>query len=361
MTKFFATILISFSFLTSSNGQSGIINFENLSQNLGQFELSKKEITHKFKFYVAGGQAIQIDKVDSDCACGEIKFPKESMKPGDFGFIEVSFEPYKPGPFEKTFTVYTRNAIPQKSELTISGFIANTFEEVEREFPVEKGQFRFKSKRLILGTITNASPVKTVVEFYNSSNEEITLKDTLSAPGYIEAVFDSSRVIKPNSRGYITIYYHPELKNDFGVVNDNVLFFREDQDFPLFDITVVASIKQHFPSDINYDNYLFPKLTVSDSVKNLGKTNVGEGRMVEFVLTNSGQKDLIIQKIVPGYGCEVQEISKKVIKPYDFVNLNILVKNIGKKGTQDRTIQLYCNDPERTTQKLKIKLYQLDQ
>ncbi|MBX2840992.1 MAG: DUF1573 domain-containing protein [Flammeovirgaceae bacterium] len=358
MTNFFALLLISF---LTSNGQSGIINFENHSKNLGRFELNTKEINHKFKFYVAGSQSISIEKVVSECACGEIIFPKESMKPGEFGFIEVSFKPYKPGPFEKTFTVYSKNAIPQKTELAITGFISNNFEEAEREFPIEKGNFRFKTKRLILGSITNVTPVKTVFEFYNNSDEEITIKDTLGAPNYIEAVFDSSRVIKPNSKGYITIFYHPELKNDFGVVNDNIIFFQEKDTELIFDITIVASIKQHFPSDINYDNYLFPKLTVSDSIKNLGKISVGSGKIVEFVLTNSGQKDLIIQKIVPGYGCEIKDLGTKIIKPYDFVSLKIFVNNIGKKGTQERTIQLYCNDPERTTQKLRIKLYQLDQ
>ena len=77
--------------------------------------------TREFKFTNTGDAMLVITKVYSTCGCTIPKKPKNPIKPGDSGVIEVKYNTeLAPGPIRKTITVYT-NASKEPYTLKIKG------------------------------------------------------------------------------------------------------------------------------------------------------------------------------------------------------------------------------------------------
>ncbi len=77
--------------------------------------------TREFKFTNTGTAPLVITKVYSTCGCTVPKKPKDAIKPGESGVIEVKYNTnLAPGPIRKTITVYT-NASDEPYSLKIKG------------------------------------------------------------------------------------------------------------------------------------------------------------------------------------------------------------------------------------------------
>ena len=343
--------------------QNGIISFENTRAELGNISEVDFPIKFKFEYIVAGNSPVKISKVDTDCACTVSNFSKDTIDPGSKGFVEVIYSPYKAGPFEKSFTVFAENAVPQKTELVIEGFIEPFSLNTNIDFPfVNKENLRFSNKYVFLGNITNEGIIRKNIQIYNDNEFAYVLADSISGPQHMEIGFNNGFEILPKEMKELTLFYNPEIKNDFGEVTDSMTLYKLDEDemiIPAFTVIIKASIQQHFPDNFSESDLgTFPKLVISDTLIDLGNISLSDDkdRLVDFVISNSGETELEIQKIVTNYGCEIYKIDKRKVEPFGFTNLKIAVKDIGKKGRQDRSILIYCNDPNNTVKKLTIKL-----
>ena len=341
--------------------QAGFINFEKTNAWIGSFRLNGQPVKHRFVYFIAGESSVAIDTVAADCACSVTKFTNGELAPAEYGYVDVTFNPYKPGPFEKKFTVTAKNGIPRTTELVIEGYIEPEGVAAEVIYPVTFGDFRFKSRRIFLGAVTNQAPVKKVVNLYNHTDRDISLSDSVAGPGHIEVIFPGSSMVPAKSTGSFILYYHPELKNDFGVVLDNLQFYEETGEDrkilkPAFQIDVSASIRQYFSPEETLIATTMPELRVDTDKKNLGDIDLRKEHEVSFVLYNHGQTDLHIQKVVSNYGCRVKELGSYIISPQQKATLIMVIEDVGKKGDQDRSVIIFCNDPASPTKKLVVEM-----
>ena len=74
----------------------------------------------KFKFKNVGDDVLIIARVYSTCGCTIPKKPKDPIKPGESGEIEVKYDTKRVGPIRKTITVYS-NASEVPYTLKIKG------------------------------------------------------------------------------------------------------------------------------------------------------------------------------------------------------------------------------------------------
>lgn len=95
------------------------IKFAETSHNFGTIKQDTKN-TKMFKFTNTGTEPLIIEDAQGSCGCTVPKFPKEPIKPGESGEIEVAYSPGKQqGAQSKTVTI-TANTTPITSSITIS-------------------------------------------------------------------------------------------------------------------------------------------------------------------------------------------------------------------------------------------------
>ncbi len=95
------------------------VQFAETAHNFGTIKQDSKN-TKIFKFENTGNEPLIIENATGSCGCTVPKFPKEPIKPGESGEIEVVYSPGKQqGAQTKTVTI-TANTNPITTTLNIS-------------------------------------------------------------------------------------------------------------------------------------------------------------------------------------------------------------------------------------------------
>jgi Protein of unknown function (DUF1573) len=87
--------------------------------------------------------------------------------------------------------------------------------------------------------------------------------------------------------------------------------------------------------------------TVSFNKKehNFGTINEGKTVTTNFKITNTGNKDLIIQNATASCGCTVPDYPKYPIKPGKSGEIKVSFDSAGKPGQQQKTVTVTANIP----------------
>ncbi|MFT5915483.1 MAG: hypothetical protein ACJAWV_001544 [Flammeovirgaceae bacterium] len=321
--------------------QNPSVDFEEDSVFFTKVPLAK--IQHGFTFRVKEGGRAKIKNVKPDCACSIATFPKRMLEGGYAYSIIVEFDPYQFGPFEKKFEV-AWEGITKTDVLVMKGSILPTGVAASTGFSKSWGNLQLKNSVVFFGDISNKSIVKKRVEIYNPTNFPFTFEDSVVKPNYTEVVF-IERTIEPRKKLAIDIFYHPELKNDFGYSIDNIRFFTSDLFNPTLDLSISANI---FPVQVFEDSRDSPRLWVSSNTLSLGKVFSNGNYVVSFIIYNKGKQPLEISQILPDDNTEIVGISKKTIGENEYSSVKVRVFDIAKTaGAKSRTIKLYSNDPSQ--------------
>ncbi|RLD48546.1 MAG: hypothetical protein DRI88_02980 [Bacteroidetes bacterium] len=102
----------------AEEGTKPMITFGETEHDLGDV-IQGEKVTYNFTFHNTGGTDLLITRVSTSCGCTVGKYPKEMIKPGEGGDIEVTFDTHRrKGIQHKTVTVLA-NTEPNKTILRI--------------------------------------------------------------------------------------------------------------------------------------------------------------------------------------------------------------------------------------------------
>ena len=97
---------------------SAKISFDKTEHNFGRI-ISGEIVRYSFKFTNKGKEDLLISKVSTSCGCTVSSYPRNPIKPGGKGVIEVVFDSRGRKGFQsKTITVLS-NSVPNKTILKI--------------------------------------------------------------------------------------------------------------------------------------------------------------------------------------------------------------------------------------------------
>lgn len=109
----------------SANRAKTNVNFKEMNHDFGIIQQDSKN-TKIFKFTNTGAEPLIIEDAKGSCGCTVPNYPKEPIKPGDTGEIEVIYSPGKQqGSQAKTITI-TANTDPITTTLNISANVEVT-------------------------------------------------------------------------------------------------------------------------------------------------------------------------------------------------------------------------------------------
>lgn len=93
--------------MTADRPKEPLLVFEVANHDFGRIEAGEV-VSYDFVFENAGGAALHIEQVKVSCGCTVSEYSDKPVRPGEKGFIRVTFNSAgKLGPQEKTITVYS--------------------------------------------------------------------------------------------------------------------------------------------------------------------------------------------------------------------------------------------------------------
>lgn len=82
---------------------------------------------------------------------------------------------------------------------------------------------------------------------------------------------------------------------------------------------------------------------------NFGTVVEGERLIAYFDYTNTGEGELLIQKVEASCGCTRVDWDKKALAPGERATLSVIFESSGRRGKQYKTIRVHSNAPDPLT------------
>jgi len=341
-------LVLSFGFFAFSLWSQPAMKLSGSEHNFGTFKEEAGKQTYNFVVMNTGNQPLVIQNIVASCGCTTPEWTKSPIPPKGTGKITAIYDPVnRPGPFNKTLSVYT-NSKPEVVVLVIKGEVIPREKTVEELFTFPVGSVRFESnhlaftnvkkneKKVRVMQIINPGKVAAKVEF-EGVPAHLTLKsnpETLKPgqKGMIEGTFDASK-----NQGWGNVSDLIKVKID-GVVQDKVYYY------------VSANLVEDF-SDLSKDDLAkAPVFKLASSNVDMGKIPGSTAKDVEFFFTNEGESDLIIRHIRSTCGCTAiqQGTQGTGIKPGESSSIKAVFNSGSYKGKVTKAIYVYTNDPKNS-------------
>lgn len=330
------------------------IKFSEETFDFGTIKEEKGPADHKFTFTNTGTVPLVIQGVRSSCGCTTPSWSKEPVAPGEKGQITARYNPrHRPGPFRKSLTI-TSNADTPTKVLFIKGIVEPKPKTIADEYPNKIGAIRVRYRSLNMGKITTEKSFTRSFKLYNDSDKDVTFLEKSDKPAYMTIKIEP-QVLKPKQTAILSVTYDPAQKHDYGFVTDRLAIYTDEAEQARKDLRIVATIEEYFPPLTPEELANAPKLTFDKTLHDFGNINKGDKVTVDFVLNNTGKSDLNVRKVKANCGCTVSQLEKDTLKPGESTTLKVTFNSAGRRGIQQKSINIFSNDPTAPTQRLIIK------
>lgn len=120
----------------SAEGKTNVpvsaIQFEEETFNFGKV-LEGEKVSHAYKFKNTGKNDLIISNASGSCGCTVPEWPREAIKPGESGVINVVFNSERrAGNAEKSVTIFA-NTEPSKTVIRLRGFVEAKEKKADKE------------------------------------------------------------------------------------------------------------------------------------------------------------------------------------------------------------------------------------
>ena len=335
------------------------LQFREESFDFGPVKENGGSVMHEFLFTNNSGRHLKILTVQASCGCTTPAWTKEPIGPGKTGFIQASYDPKgRPGYFNKSLTVTTdfdSNPIVLqiKGQVTTegSGPISPT------EFQTANGNWKLKSGSFNLGKVYLKDEF-TVRDFpvYNGGTKAVTYSGSFVAPPYIK-VDVQPKTLAPGEKGNIKISYNGKQKGRYGFQSDNIEIQTDDESNPNKSFSVYATLEENFKDLKPEELAKAPQLHLDASTLDFGKIRPNATTVREVQFTNTGKRELQIRSVQGNCTCITASANKTSLKPGESGSIKIEFNPMDRKGTQQKAVTVYTNDPQGPVQRLTFTAY----
>jgi archaellum component FlaF (FlaF/FlaG flagellin family) len=333
------------------------LQFKEESFDFGKVVEKDGPVTHVFEFTNSHSKPVKILGVKPSCGCTTPDWSKEEIQPGNSGFIKAEFNPKgRPGFFNKTLTV-TTDAEHTQIILQIKGSVVSDVQKIASQFDGARGSWRVKSSSLNLGKIFIKNEyVVREFQLMNGGKKAVSYLGRYDGPTYIRVNVEP-KVLQPGEIGIIRIGYNGKLRNAYGFQSDNVVIHTDDESEPAKSFDVLATLEDFFPELTPQEAAKAAKLQLNQTALDFGRIKQNQTTAREVTVTNLGQSLLELRSIQGNCTCITTEVNKQSLKTGQSATIRISFNPQDRKGTQQKSVMIYSNDPKDPVQRIVFTAY----
>ncbi len=314
--------------------------------NFGKFKEEAGKQKYDFVVMNTGDQPLVIQNIVASCGCTTPDWTKGPIPPKGSGKITAIYDPAnRPGPFNKTLSVYT-NSKPEVVVLVIKGEVIPHEKTVEELFTFAVGPVRFESNHLAFTNVLKTEKKIKVMQVINTSDKPAKI-DFDNVPAHLTLKMTPA-TLKPGQKGLVEGTYDATKNSGWGNVSDMIKLKINDEPQQNVYFYVSANLVEDFSKLTKEQLENAPVFKVDSMTVNLGKIPGSSANAVEFKFRNTGKSDLIVRHIRASCGCTAvqQGIQGQPIKPGEESSIKATFNSGSYKGKVTKAIYVYTNDPK---------------
>jgi len=346
MKRYFVLVILLFSgVMLFAQPKVQVSKYEH---DFGTFREEDGRQAYNFEIVNTGNAPLVIQNVVASCGCTTPTWTKSPIPPNGKGVITAMYDPAgRPGPFNKTLTVYT-NANPATVVLVIKGEVKEREKTIEElfTFPVGNG-VRLESNHLAFTTVKKTEKKIRVMPVINTSKEPVKIEFD-NVPGHLQ-LKANPETLKPGQKGIIEGTYDATKNGNWGTTTDVIRVKVNGVAQQNTWLYVSANLVEDFSHLTKEELAKAPVFKIESTTVDLGDMQPATTKDVEFKFTNQGKSDLIIRHIRSTCGCTaVNQSSSNVVKPGESGTIKATFNSGTYKGRVTKAIYVYTNDPSNS-------------
>jgi hypothetical protein len=343
--------------LAQSPNPAGFLQFDVKSHDFGTLEESMKFAYHRFEFKNAGNTPVKINRAESSCGCTVPTWSKDSIGPGETGFIEAKYETTnRIGQFDKTITMYTNSPIQPITYLTIKGNVVKPQEDESQSAQQAAGYIGYDQSNIAFDPLYDNQIASREIRIINNTSYPTTFYDfdPLQLPAFIK-IKNFPKTLEPGEFAKFQIEIDGNKALGYGFGGYEITVFSDNAATPYSMIYVSYQRKQFFPKYSARQLKKQPKLFIENPTYDFGKLRAGDIETCEFKFTNTGKKPLEIKQISPDCPCTSVSTTKKIIQPGETIIAKALFDTVTKNGKKSMGVRIVSNDPTEPERYIWLK------
>ncbi|HUU29431.1 MAG TPA: choice-of-anchor D domain-containing protein, partial [archaeon] len=190
-----------------------------------------------------------------------------------------------------------------------------------------------------LGEVTIGNSTTGVFSITNDGGLDLVIKD-ISSDNEVFSASPASMTIKPGQSELVVIKFTP---SSTGNQNANITVASNDDD----EMVLLVKVKG------NAITSAAPKMSLANTILDIGEVPVGGIGTGAFTITNSGKADLIIKKISNDNRMLAVSPDSAAIQPGQSKTVTVTFKPVSL-GSLEALIKIFSNDPENNIFFLKV-------
>lgn len=336
------------------------IAFDKTQHNFGVVEESENYIYHKFIVTNKGNKPLVIDRVETSCGCTSPEWTKDSIMPGQQGYVQARYETIKRvGPFTKSLTVYSNADIPFV-HLDIKGEVKASEHKADPEdlsmLPFTTYGYVSLNKTVIdFGPVQdNAKDTQTVI-VTNESEQEVVFYSPVFECKCL-SIADYPAKLEPHESKKLLVIIDGAQIPYYGANASDLSIKTNHPSIPYYGIRMLYNKKEYFPKMSKSQLKKAPHLNLDNKVYSWDTAISGDILKAKFVFTNTGKKPLKIREIRPSCGCVTPQFTKQELAPGESADFVFFYDTVTKHGNASQKIDIITNDPSAPEVQLLLKL-----
>lgn len=334
------------------------VQFREESFDFGSVKEGGGPVLHEFLFTNNSGRHFKILNVQASCGCTTPDWTREPIAPGKTGFIQASYNPKgRPGYFNKSLTV-TTDVDSNPIILQIKGQVdVENNASVDAGFQASNGSWKLKSGSFNMGMVYRQNEF-TVREFQvlNGGSKPVTYTGKSVAPSYI-TVDVQPRILEPGAKGQVKVSYNGKMKGQYGFHSDNIELETDDEMNPVKSFSIYATLQDNFKGLTAEEIATGPRFRLQAPSLDFGRIRPYATTVQEIQFMNGGRKALEIKSVQGNCTCIVASAGKTSLKPGEKSSIKIEFNPVDRKGTVQKAVTIYSNDPQNPVQRVTFTAY----
>jgi hypothetical protein len=147
------------------------------------------------------------------------------------------------------------------------------------------------------------------------------------------------------------------MKGSYGFQSDNVELFTDDGTNATKSFSVYATLEDEFPQLTAAELAEAPQLRVQFSTLDFGRLKPNSPSTREIQFYNIGKQKLDIKSLQGNCTCVTASAEKTSIKPGESSLVKISFDPQDRKGSLQKSITIYSNDPQNPVQRITFSGY----
>jgi hypothetical protein len=190
----------------------------------------------------------------------------------------------------------------------------------------------------------------------NNGKKPVSYLGKFDGPDYIRVSVEP-KTLQPGENGVIKLGYNGKLRNQYGFQSDNVVIHTDDENQPKKSFSVFVTLEDYFPALTPEEAAKSPKLQLAQPTLDFGRIKPNEQTTREITVTNLGQHQLELRSIQGNCTCITTMAGKSILKTGQSTTIKISFNPYDRKGTQQKAVTVYSNDPKDPVQRITFTAY----